>query len=824
MSSARSRCVERPLNQAVRIALLSMMLAGAAVTSVNVNAATTLDAVAAKPYNIAAGPLGRNLSSFAVQAGIALSFDPALTEGLNSPALSGSYSAREAVAKLLTGSGLDIVSRADGSYTLTKKSADAPRESSALPEVLVTAAALDGTTEGTGLYTSGATSTATRMNLSIRETPQSVSVMTRQRMDDQGLTQLSDVVTQTPGLTINYAGNMGSDSSTIYARGFAVENYQVDGVGQIYSNYSSIFQTSDMVLYDRVEVVRGATGLMNGVGSPSATINLVRKRPTKTFQASAKVEVGSWNYRRVEGDISTPLNEAGTVRGRMIAAVQDNDSYIDRLEEKTRIFAGIVEADIGPSTLATVGFTLQQQDATGHARSGLPAYYSDGSRAIWSRSDSAAASWAYSKRENQSIFASLEHRFDNEWLLKGTFNHASSEYDEVLGYAAGGYPVRATGAGVNLWAGRWAGKPVQDSLDVYATGPFNLFGRKHELVVGATSTRTVDDTVGYGLWSFAGWSSAVPNIYTWDGTSPAAPDNPARSDISMTERTNSAYSSVRLKPTDALSVILGARVTTWKNDKSTRTYATNAVVNTSREEKNQVTPYAGVVYDINQNWSTYASYTDIFKPQSNKDINGEYIDPLLGNSYEIGAKGEFFNKRLNVAAAIYKIKQDNLAVLIVPNIPLSGGGNAYDVVSGTSTKGVELEVGGEVARNWQASVAFARNMTLDRTGKALNTNVPRNTFKLFTSYRLPVLDNNLTVGGGVRWQDEIYSENQGPSSVRFTQESYAVVDLMARYQISKDLTATVNLYNAFDKSYYTSTGGSYYGAPRSLRVGVDMRF
>lgn len=822
MSSARPRCVERPLNQAVRIALLSMMLAGAAVTSVNVNAATTLDAVAAKSYNIAAGPLGRNLSSFAAQAGIALSFDPALTEGLNSPALSGSYSAREAVAKLLTGSGLDIVSRADGSYTLTKKSADAPRNSATLPTVQV-AADMGSTTEGTGSYTTGSASTATKLNLSLRETPQSVSVITRQRMEDQGLTQLSDVVLQTPGLTMSGGGNVGSDSTPIYSRGFQVDNYQIDGVSQLYSNYGDIFQTNDMALYDRVEVVRGASGLMSGIGLPGATINLIRKRPTRAFQASARAEVGSWNYYRAEADISTPMNEAGTLRGRLTAAYQQNDSYIERLKEKKKIVSGIVEADIAPSTLATFGFTYQDQDATGHARAGLPKFFSDGSLTNWSRSKSAAASWAASDRETQTLFASLEHRFDNEWMAKGTYTYSKSKYDEVLGYAAsyGAYPDKATGSGMNLWASRWAGEPEQNSLDLYATGPFTLFGRKHDLVVGMTSTYTKDDTVGYSGWL----TPTIPNIYTWDGNTPARPYDPAGSDIVMREHTNSAYTTARFKPTDALAVILGARYTSWELDNRTDYYNPADADSSDSRSEHKVIPYAGLVYDINDNWSAYVSYTDIFKPQNNYDTNDKVIDPLQGKSTEVGVKGEFFNKRLNVAAALYKVKQDNLAVAVVPSAMTATGHRIYEAESGTETRGFEVEVAGEIMRNWQASASFSRNITKDREDKPLNTNIPQNTLKLFTTYRIASIGNGLTVGGGVRWQGDIYSDEQGPNSVRLTQKAYSVVDLMARYDIAKNLSATFNLYNAFDKSYYmTSDTNSYYGAPRSLRVGLDMRF
>lgn len=813
MSSASPRLVERRLNHAVRVALISMaLLSASTLIPVSNAAANTLDAVATRHYNIAAGPLGRTLSTFSAQAGIALSFDPALTDGLLSPALSGTYSARDALNRLLAGSGLELVQRTDGTYTLNKATAATatPRESSTLPEVQVTAVQ-SATTEGTGSYTTGSASTATRLNLSIRETPQSVSVITRQRMDDQGLSQLSDVVTQTPGLVIAQTGNGGSDSSPIYSRGFVVENYQVDGVGQVFSGYNSLFQTNDMAIYDRVEVVRGATGLMNGVGAPSATINLMRKRPTAQFQASAKVEAGSWNYYRAEADMSAPLNEAGSLRGRVVAAYQENDSYIDRLHEKKEILYGIVEADLSPATLATFGVSLQNHDATGHSRGARPAYFSDGSRAIWARSDSAAAEWAYSKRHNQSIFASIEHQFDNEWLAKATLSQGKSNYDELLGYATGGNPDRVSGAGTILYASRWVGNPTQNSLDLYASGPFNLLGRKHDLVIGATVARTKVDAPTYGNWTLL----SIPNIYTWDGNTPLNPNKPIQGNYTDEENISSAYSTVRFRPTDALSLILGSRITSWERMQSS--------VKDARYENGKVTPYAGLVYDFNKNWSGYASYTDIFKPQNNKTASGDYIDPLLGKSYEIGAKAEFFDKRLNLGMAMYKIEQDNLAVSI-PNVFAPDGSQAYRAVSGTSTRGFEAELSGELARNWQGSIGFSRGITVDRNKARLNTNIPQNTFKVFTTYRLAGFGDGLTVGGGVRWQSEIYSVNQGPAQARFTQAAYSVVDLMARYEISRQLTLTANLYNAFDKSYYTSTGNSYYGAPRNVRVGLDMRF
>ncbi len=683
---------------------------------------------------------------------------------------------------------------------------------------------LGATTEGTGSYTTGSTSTATGLPLSIRETPQSVSVITRQRMDDQNITDLTEVVRQTPGLTINQSGNSGSDGSVIYSRGFAVENFQIDGVQLLDSNYGSTVQSNDMALYDRVEIIKGATGLTNGIGTPGATMNMVRKRPTYIPQTSLTVKGGSWNYQRTELDTSGPLTESGNIRGRLVGAYQDNESYIDRLNERRKIFYGVIQADLTPDTLLTVGMDSQDFDIDDHARSGLPLYNQDGSLADWSRSDSAGASWAYSKRHFVSGFASLEHQMTERWKAKLTFNQSRNEYDEVIGYAAGGNPDPATGTGVNLWSGRWEAKPVQQSFDLNTSGSFDLFGREHDAIIGYSQQHTDYRTNGYELWRHEGWDSSVPNIYTWDGQPPERPNIPATSRMDFSEKQTAGYGSVRLRATDALSLILGARVTNWENTIKTDNFdPTVDDTKSHRTETGVVTPYTGLVYDLNDNWSLYGSYTTIFKPQSNMTEQGTYLDPLEGNGYEVGSKAAFFEDRLNIGLALYQIEQDNLAVAI-PGVSAPDGNQAYRAESGTKTRGFELELSGELTPDWQASASFSRNIVEDSDGHKLNTHVAQNTAKLFTTYTLRSIGNGLTLGGGVNWQSEIFSDNMGPSSVRFTQDDYAVVDLMARYPITKNLSATVNVNNLLDEEYYTSTSSSYYGTPRNATVGLRMEF
>jgi outer membrane receptor for ferric coprogen and ferric-rhodotorulic acid len=779
------------------------------------------------PLGIAAQPLAQALNDLARQTRLELMVQPALVAGRTAPAVSGLLTPREALDRLLAGSGLVAV--IEGTAITVQRipvpaAGMVPTGSTTLSEVRVTAASeRSGLTENSGSYTTRQAGTATPLGLSLRETPQSVSVITRQRMEDQGLTQLPEVVAQTPGLVVSQSGNQGSDSSPIYSRGFIVNTYMIDGVRQTDSNYSSIFQTNDMAMFDRVEVVRGASGLMNGVGTPGAAINLIRKRPSADFQAQVRAEAGSWNHVRGEVDISSPLNASGSVRGRLVAAAQDNDSYIDRLKERKKLLYGVIEADLGTRTQLLAGASVQHHDATGHARGGLPGFYADGTRTAWSRSASAAPPWAYSERHYTSVFAALEHRFNDDWKLKTTATRTTNSYDELIGYASGGAPVRETGAGVTLWAGRWAGKPRQDSLDVQATGRFDLLGRKHDLAFGAQLSRTSYVVPGYTNWTFPGWSSTIGNIYTWDGNSPVSPPNPAVSLINSNERLNSAYATVRFKPADSLALLAGARVVDWSRYQTSTRFSTNATTVTDRGESGEVAPYLGAVYDIDRNWSAYASYTSIFTPQNLRLANGDYMDPQTGDSFELGIKGAFLNERLNVSGAIYKARQDNLGVAI-PNVFAPDGSQAYQAVSGTSTRGFEMEVSGEVQPGWQVSAGFSRNITHDRLRARLNTAVPQNTAKLFTSYRIAGIGRGLTVGGGVRWQNQIYTDNLGAARARFTQPAYAVVDLMARYAVTDTVAVTANIGNVFDKVYYTTTGNSYYGTPRSLRMGVDVRF
>jgi len=834
------------LAMAIRAVLWGMpLMAGSFATTV-VYAATTY------PVNITKLPLDEALKQLAIQTGTTISYDSKALSNLQAKALKGNYAIDQALAALLQPHALLAVKVNNGGYSIqARQRAQVPTREVQLEAIhsqannasganssQVTSA--DGTaqlatislkansgnnltTEGSGSYTAKATTASTGLALSLKETPQLVSVITRQQMEDQNLTQLTDVVSQAAGLTINQSGNIGSDNSPIYARGQTVDNYLLDGV-KLMSSYSSIFQSQDTALFDRVEVVRGANGLMTGAGSASASINMVRKKPLQDFKASVSASVGSWDTYRTDVDVSAPLNQAGTIRGRTVLAYQTGDSYIDRYSEERKIAYGVVEADLTEKTKASLGVSYQQMDISGIARGGLPSFYTDGSLIDWSRSDSNAADWTYSNRTTTAYFADVEHQFNERWKLKGTASRTITASDEVVGYGYSSSGInKQTGAGAVLYGTRWDYEPTQDLFNLTLNGSFDLFNQTHDMVLGTTYTKSENKRPTYSGWSV----STLNNIFEWDGNTPTRPEMPINGSYSGDDQSQSVFGAIRLKLSDPLAMILGTRVENWQ--RVTRNYNTADVVTSykKQQENGEVIPYFGITYDLTEQWTGYASYTTIFSPQDKMDINLGYLEPLVGNSTELGIKGEFFDNQLNVGAAIYQTQEDNKAVEV-----LDANGNkhkikgpdgnliqVYRTESGTKSRGFELETTGKLTDTWQLSASFSRNLSQDKNGKNLNTSIPNNTAKLFTTYTLPYLDEALTVGGGLRWQSEIYQDG-GPNGARFTQDSYALVDLMARYKINENLLVNFNLNNLFNEKYHLSTTNSYYGAPTNFRVGL----
>lgn len=810
-----------PLARAVGGAMLLLALAHAPAM-----AADTPGAVGAAPasYSVPAGDLSSAIAAFAVKARVSVGGAAELLQGLRSPGLQGSYTVPQALAQLLAGTGLEAVPGGERSYVLRKSgSAPAAPIAATLGEVAVSSSALrDGTTEGKRSY-AGLTS-ATRLNLSLRETPQAVSVITRQQIEDQGLRTLQDVLMQSPGITVDRSSST-REYDQVFSRGFEVTSYMFDGIP---TSKNLEARTYDAAIYDRIEIIRGATGLISGTGSPSAAVNLVRKRPARTFAASAGMQAGSWDRYRIDGDLSTPLTGDGSVRARVVAAHEDQHSFIERYRQKKDVLYAIVEADLSPSTVLSAGVNYQKEKLGGAGRE-FPAFYSDGTLTRFKRSMNGSTAWSTYDREQSMLFATLDHYFDNDWIAKLAVSRSSNRYDALQGFAGNGYADRVTGANLKLWLANWHSKPQQTSLDAYVSGPFQAFGRQHELVFGVSASELQTNGPIYPGWRLDGYDYSIPDINAWNGAMPVPDYRGTRLGSSYDkERESGLYSTLRLRPTDSLSVILGARLSYWKRDiRSDYDAAADTDLYDSMRENGKITPYAGLVYDLGRNWSAYASYTSIFTPQSQRDVNSRFLPPLEGKNYEVGAKGEFFNGALTTSAAVFQLRQENLAEADPGNIWIigtGGGSYAYHTVKGATTRGVEAEIAGQLSQDWQLTASYAYSRIRNAAGVRIQTSQPQAMAKLWSTYRLSKQLPGLTVGAGLNWQSSIYMDDRGPNGERFTQQAYAVAGLMAQYQIDPRLVATLNVNNVFDKRYYSTGMGGYYGDPRNAMLSLRYRF
>lgn len=794
-----------PLTRSVRHALFAGLLAAGPLPFLPVAQAQPAASEQARAYTIPAGNLDQALNRFASEAGILLSVDAQLTAGKRSPGLDGSYSVDEGLARLLAGTGLRAIN-AGGNYALevAVDSGDALE----LGATSINAGGLGSATEDTGSYTTGSTSTATKLNLSIRETPQSVSVVTRQQMDDQNLTSVAGVLERSVGITLNTGE---TDRVAPRARGFAINKIQYDGMPTVEDNRFDTDFLSDTSIYDRVEIVRGATGLLTGTGEPSAAINLIRKRPTRDFRGHVQASAGRWDNYRTDLDLSGPLSADGHVRGRFVGTYADRASNLDDYGKDRTGLYGVVEIDLAEDVLFNAGLDYQKSHVNGATFGAtVPLYFSDGSPADFSRSTSTSADWTYVDNERLVSFASVEKTFANDWLAKVQYTYRDGEMSTRL-MGIEGAPDRSTGQGVGNWFNSYDTTSWQSAIDVYATGPFTVFGRTHELVFGYSNSEQAYNAHYYPVLS----SAPLESFDDRAGYPEPRFGTTYSHSLDETRKEDAVYVASRWHVIDPLKLIVGARMTNSDYEMTFR-----GTGNAARYS-GEVTPYAGLVYELTENYSAYASYTDIFQTQTVRDRNNVLLEPRTGTNYEAGLKAGFHDGRLNLSAAIFKLEQDNLA----ERDGFVDGELRYKAVEGATVRGYELEISGEPRPGWSLSGGFTRRIAKNGAGSSIQTTEPQNLLRLTSSHRLHGALSRFTAGGHVTWQSDIRAKNERPGGGDAEQGSYALLHLFGTYQAADNLSFQANLNNVFDKTYYSAVG-SYgkYGDPRNLTVSAKYSF
>jgi len=696
-------------------------------------------------------------------------------------------------------------------------------EVESLPEVKVTSKVeKNQPSEKTKSYTVNSTSTATRLNTSIRETPQSISVITREQLDDFRVLTVNDALSYATGIKVE---QFETDRTEYTARGLNITSFQIDGLNSPISFSGTNYGDLDVALYDRIEVLRGANGLLAGTGNPSATINFIRKRPTSMFQAKANASLGSWDNRRLDADISGPLNADGSVRGRLVVANQNRNSYLDRYSNERNVAYGVIEADLSESTNLAIGHTYQKNDSSGNNFGSLPLLYSDGTKRHYKVSDSPATDWAYMRVGTHISFAELTHDFNNDWKVKAQLTHKDTATEGRYNYVDG-YEDRATGLGTyKSYPYIYSFQTKDHVADIYANGPFELAGRKHEMVVGATWSKSYMKE--YSRVGSTIYDPLINNVFvsSFDdlGEFPMPTFGPKSKSSDYQNTITNLYAAAKLNPTDALKVTVGGSLLSYELQGVA--YGTDQIA----KENNKLTPYAGAVYDLNDVHSLYASYTGIYRPQIERGPNLKVLAPLKGKNYEAGVKSEWFNKKLNSTFSLFRTEQENQAQAIGTASFNGSVINTYEGIQAT-TKGYEFDVSGEVTDHLSMNAGYTRLMSIKgENNQNVNTFVPRHLLHLTTVYKVPFIEN-LKVGGSINWQSETYVDIAlNGDSIRYKQGSYAVVNLMANYKIDQHWDAAINLYNVTNEKYlsslrYASAGQAFYAAPFSGMATLTWKY
>ena len=686
-------------------------------------------------------------------------------------------------------------------------------------EIVVTGAR----TEGSGDYTIPGQTTATRLNLTLRQTPQSISVVTRAQIEDFQLNDVNTLLATVPGINVQ-AGE--TDRVYFSARGFDIQTFQVDGIGVPFA-FGIQTGSIDTAFYDHIEVVRGAPGLLSSTGNPSAVVNFIRKRPSKDLQLRASGQYGSFDQYRGEADVSVPITKDGSVRARAVGAYQDGDSYLDRYGLRRWVGYGIVEADLGANTTISAGYGHQDHKSRGAMWGAIPITYSDGTPLDFARSSNVAPDWSSWNVIDRQIFGDITHRFGNGWVARASAIRRATDENNTLFYVYGN-PLRndadgigidpATGlqVGIQSYPGKFRATTRNLTMEAYIAGPVTFLGREHEINIGVN--RSAQEYIQQSSYdnSTIGTYLPYPDLFAGNFPLPNFPtefsSDPISSQNTHTRR-ETAYGLIRFNPGDAVKVMFGGNVT---HAKSTGfSYGTNTDFDATR-----FLPFAGATVDITRNLSVYGSYATIFNPQNQLlDFNRRIIDPIEGENLELGIKGDWFAGRLNATVAVFRTRQDNTAeaagIVVENNVT-----RTYYVGIDAQSEGVEIDVGGQIAPGLQMTGGYTVMRIEDPEGNPVRRYVARNTGRLNLSYTLPMLPA-LKLGAAAQYQSRIIS----PSGLG-RQGNYALLDLLAAYSITPKISAAVNLRNVTNTKYLTATNfdGGYYGAPRSVMGTISVRY
>ncbi|BAV99571.1 TonB-dependent siderophore receptor [Lysobacter enzymogenes] len=666
--------------------------------------------------------------------------------------------------------------------------ADADRKATTLDHVVVQSV-------GEG-YKAATAVTATKTETPISETPQAITVVTRERMTDQGALSVQEALGYAAGVRSDAYG-LDSRGDWTLIRGSSPTEY-LDGLRSSFNYYTSSMRT-DPYMLERIEVLRGPSSMLFGQGSTAGVINLVSKRPQAQAQREIGVQLGSFERRQVNADLTGPLTADGTWLYRIVGVYRDSETQVDQVNDDRRLIAPSLTWK--PSEDTSLTFQLRwQRDRTGSTAqffgwSGLLAPNPNGrvpiDRYIGNPgdhydTDRTTAGWQF------------EHRFNENWSVRQSFRAARNKVDYVSVYgnpfASPLDPFVDPQQRLLPREGWFAKTDVRmQNIDQHVEGRFKTGAVEHQMLAGLDAARFKQDE--------AQMFDTVPPIDIFDPVYVPYTQPPLPAPVKSSQRQLGVYLQDQMKIGEHWIVVAGLRHDRVKN----------GIVGQRDEDSSATTKRLGVMFHDWAGWSPYLSYSESFTPLAGSNaITGARYTPQEGEQIEAGVKFEPAGRDLSFTAATYELREKN-RLIADPRNP-----NTNIQAGKTKVSGLELEVTGRLTDSFDITAHY-NYLDNDKQLEA----TPRHQAAVWGKQRFSLGGREgFAAGLGLRYMSAFDSP---PAP---TTPSVTLADALVSYETGAWRWA-LNVNNLTDKRYFSicmGRGDCWFGARRNVGLSATFSF
>jgi catecholate siderophore receptor len=649
------------------------------------------------------------------------------------------------------------------------------------------------------------TSTATKTDTLLRDTPQAITIVTKELMQDQGMQSMADVIRYVPGVVT--AQGEGNRDTAVFRGNSSTSDFFIDGIRDDVQYYRDIYNI------DQVEALKGSNAMIFGRGGSGGVINRVSKQPVWHDVREASLTLGSWNNRRLTADVGQAINSVAAIR--VNGVYENSDSYRNGVHIERAGINPTVALRAGANTRVVLGYEHFKDNRV--ADRGIPSlngkpFDTDPSTFFGS------AELSNAEVRMDAFSATIEHELGSGALLRNRTRYA--DYDKFYQNV---FPGKVNAAGTKVAIGAYNNATQRTNLfnQTDLTFTLNTGSIRHKFATGLEFGRQVTDNLRQ-----TGTFPPTPNNapFEVDTANPIVTVPVAFSSLSSdannhgTATVASVYLQDQIEFSPQWQAIVGVRYDRFKVDFLNKN--TNETIQVSDAP---VSPRVGLVYKPLEAVSIYASYSKAYLPRAGEQLASltsktAAFDPEKFTNLELGVKWDI-SPRLAATAAVYQLDRKNVVITDPKDVT---GKTSILVPDGQRSKGVELELSGMLNQYWSVMGGYAYQdaRMSGPAGGALVAQVPKHTVSLWNRYDL---NDAWAVGAGVVYRDKIYTS----TSNSVTAPAFTRVDGAVFYRMNKKVTVQLNLENLFDKKYYASAHSDYNitpGSPRAVRLGINARF